>query len=281
MSDVTFAFFHPRVLRTERLSPTLIRVVFGGDDLAAVVSGGRDQRLKLFLPRPGQDAPVLPDVLDTDWYPRWRELDPGVRGIMRTYTVRNVRREPAEVDVDFALHGDLGPASRWAQQARPGDRVAILAPVVTDNGGVDFCPPDDTEWVLIAADETALPAVAGILDWLPAETPARVWIEVAHPDDRLPLPARAHTEITWLVRPAPTADRTTALLSAVTAAGLPSGTPYAWLAGESAAVRALRRHLVNDRGYPRPAVSFAGYWRQGTTEDELLTAAIEAAEEPA
>src|SRR5689334_3007237 len=88
---VPYAFFHPRVVRTRRLSPTLLRVVLGGEDLSAVVSDGRDQRFKLFLPQPGQDVPVLPDVLDADWYPRWRALDPAVRGIMRTYTVRGVR----------------------------------------------------------------------------------------------------------------------------------------------------------------------------------------------
>src|SRR5882757_6323689 len=191
MSDVPFGFFHPQVVRTERLSPSLLRVVLGGRQLSRVVTGGRDQRLKLFLPRPGQHAPVLPDVLDGDWYARWRALDPATRGVMRTYTIRDVRQDPAELDIDFALHGDLGPASRWARRVLPGDRVSLLAPLVEDNGGVDFRPPHDTDWVLITADETALPAVANILDSLPAGTRAKVWIEVPHPEDRIPLPTKA------------------------------------------------------------------------------------------
>lgn len=280
MSAAPFAFFHPQVLRTERLSPTLIRVVFGGDGLAAVVSGGRDQRFKLFLPHPGQSEPVLPEVLGLDWYADWRGLDPEVRGIMRTYTIRAVRHDPAEVDVDFALHGDLGPASRWAQRALPGDRVALLAPVAEENGGVEFEPPAGTDWVLLTADETALPAVAAILEWLPAGTPVRAWIEVAHPDDRIRLATEAHLDLTWLVRDGAAADRTAPLLTAVReASDLPSGTPYAWIAGEAASVRALRRHLVHDRGLPRDTVSFMGYWRRGTTEDDLLTAAMTEAEE--
>jgi NADPH-dependent ferric siderophore reductase len=274
MSDVPFGFLYPRVVRTERLSPSLIRVVLGGEDLSKVVTGGRDQRFKLFLPHPGQDAPVLPDGLTTDWYAGWRALDPATRAVMRTYTVRDVRRDPAEIDIDFALHGDLGPASRWAQRTGPGDRVAVLAPLVEDNGGVDFRPPHGTDWVLITADETALPAVANILAWLPAGTRAKVWIEVPHPDDRTDLPTKADAEITWLVRGTGTADRTTALLGAVSRAALPHGTPYAWIAGEAACVRGLRRHLVNDRGYDRKAISFMGYWRQGATEDDLLTAAV-------
>jgi len=279
MSDVPFGFLHPRVARTERLSPSLIRVVLGGEELARVVTGGRDQRFKLFLPQPGQHAPVLPEVLDLDWYGRWRALDPATRGVMRTYTVRDVRQDPAELDIDFALHGDLGPASRWAQRAVPGDRLAILAPLVEDNGGVDFCLPDDADWVLITADETALPAVANILGSLPPGTRVKAWIEVPHPEDRVPLPTKADADVTWLVRGTESADRTTPLLTAVSRTGLPAGTPYAWIAGEAACVRALRRHLINDRGFDRKSISFMGYWRQGETEDDLLTAAVTAVKE--
>ena len=233
MSATPYRFFHPRVVRTKRLSPTLIRVVLGGDELAAVVSGGRDQRFKLFLPQPGRTVPVLPEPLGPDWYAGWRALDPGVRGIMRTYTIREVRHDPPELDIDFALHGDLGPASRWARRAAPGDRVSILAPVLADNGGVDFQPPAGTDWVLLTADETALPGVAGILEWLPAGTPVKAWIEVAHPEDRVPLTTGADAEVTWLVRERADTDRTTGLLSA-RRPDLPSGTPYAWIAGEAA-----------------------------------------------
>jgi NADPH-dependent ferric siderophore reductase len=274
----TYAFHHPRVVRTEQLSPGMIRVVLGGSGLAAVVSGGRDQRFKLFLPHPGQDAPVLPDVLDEDWYTRWRALDPQVRAVMRTYTVREARQDPAELDIDFALHGDLGPASAWARRARPGDPLTVLVPVVEDNGGVDFQPPAGTDWVLLTADATALPAVAGILDWLPAGTPVRAWIETDHPDERIALPAAPDAEVVRVVRDASPASRPTPLLAALTAARLPTGTPYAWLAGEAAGVRALRRHLVQERGWDRRAVSFAGYWRRGATEDQLLDEAVAEAE---
>ncbi|SEO11214.1 siderophore-interacting protein [Actinacidiphila rubida] len=271
MPEPTYAFFHPRVVGTRRLSPTMQRIVLGGDDLAGVVNGGRDQRFKLFLPHPGQDVPVLPDVLDADWYARWRGLDPDVRGIMRTYTIRGTRHDPPEIDVDFALHGDRGPASRWATRAAPGDPVSILAPVTEHNGGVDFQPPRGTDWVLLTGDETALPAIAGILDWLPPGMPAKVWLQAGHRDDRTPLPTRADADITWLLRPESPVD-------AVRAAALPSGTPYAWLAGEASAVRALRRHLVGERGFDRTAVCFTGYWRRGTTEDDLLAAAVAEAE---
>jgi NADPH-dependent ferric siderophore reductase len=270
-----FQFFDLRVVRAERLGPTMARITFGGDRLGEFASGGRDQRIKLFFPHPHQDAPVVPAAAGDDWFPAWRAMDPEVRGIMRTYTVRAHRGEAGELDVDFALHGDTGPATRWAGRAAPGDRVTAFGPVVADNGGIDFRPPPGADWMLIAGDETALPAIAGILAWLPPGTPAKVWIEVPHADDLQDLPTAANAEITWLVR---NGTRPASVLDAVRDARFFGGNPYGWIAGEAGAVRTLRRHLVGDRGFYRRAVKFTGYWRRGATEEDLL--AEEAAASP-
>jgi NADPH-dependent ferric siderophore reductase len=293
-----FHFFDLHVVRTQRLGRTMIRVTFGGERLSGFASGGRDQRFKLFLPHPHQNAPVVPTESGDDWFAAWRAMDPVVRAIMRSYTVRDQRRD--ELDVDFALHGDSGhkgggPASRWAARAQPGDRVTVLGPTAPDNGGVDFRPPIGTllprstdpdrppGWILIAADETALPAAAGILTWLPPGTKAKVWIQVPHPGDRQPLPTQADAEVTWLTHhSAGTTAQDyvrTDLCAAIRAAELPGGTPYAWIAGEAGMVRALRRHLVGERGFDRRAVKFTGYWRRGATEEDLLAEAI--SEQPA
>ncbi|RNL86066.1 siderophore-interacting protein [Halostreptopolyspora alba] len=269
-----FRFADLRVVRTERLGPTMLRITFGGEGLVELASGGRDQRLKLFLPHPHQDAPIVPTDAGDEWFAQWRAMDPEVRGIMRSYTVREQRRAPDELDVDFVLHGDNGPASHWAANAGPGDRVTVLGPAVEDNGGVDFRPPNGTEWALIVADETALPAAAGILEWLPATTRARVWIEVPHPQDQQHIATEADAEVTWLFRGDTGHHEGGRLLDAVRAAELPSGTPYAWIAGEATTVRSLRRHLVNERGYDRGAVSFTGYWREGATEEQLVAEAV-------
>ncbi|MFB4308016.1 siderophore-interacting protein [Actinomadura sp. GTD37] len=266
-----YAFFDLHVLRSERLGPSMVRVTFGGTALDGFATAGRDQRFKLFLPHPHQDAPVMPENSDGDtWFADWRALDPAERGIMRSYTVRDHR--PGELDVDFALHADgsSGPAARWAAAARAGDRVTILGPTGPDNGGYDFRPPPGSP-VVIAGDLTALPAIAGNLAWLPAGTPAQVWIDVPHAEDRQDLPTAADTEITW-VSPG-------TVLDAVRDAEIPGGA-YAWIAGESAVVKALRRHLVKERGLDRRAVSFTGYWRRGATEEDLL-AEFEAGETPA
>lgn len=307
IAALPFRFFDLRVLRSIRLSPSFRRVTFGGADLAEANCGGRDQRVKLFFPQPHQNAPVLPDNRDGDWFARWRAMDPNVRAVMRTYTVRQHRKNAGELDIDFAVHGPGGgPASRWAVLATEGHRVALLGPVVQDNGGVDFRPPPDADWVLLTADETALPAVESILSWLPASMRVLVWVEVACAQDIRGLPTKADAEITWLFRNASAGRQSTsdhhtddtahhpdtgsdradetahgtdtgrgvggagAVVAAMRAARLPVGKGYAWIAGESAEVRALRRHLVRERGFERDAVVFTGYWRRGAGEDDLL-----------
>ncbi|MEO3828770.1 siderophore-interacting protein [Actinomadura sp. B10D3] len=257
-----FAFFDLHVLRSERLGPSMVRVTFGGAD--GFATAGRDQRFKLFLPHPHQDAPVMPRGSGGDtWFADWRALDPAERGIMRSYTVRDTR--PGELDVDFALHaGTCGPAARWAGSAGAGDRVTVLGPTGPDNGGYDFRPPPGAP-VVIAGDLTALPAIAGNLAWLPAGTPAQVWIDVSCPEDRQDLPTAADAHIDW-VSPG-------GLVDAVRAAAIPEGA-YAWIAGESAVVKALRRHLVKERGLDRRAVTFTGYWRRGATEEDLLAEVV-------
>ncbi|OEV09706.1 siderophore-interacting protein [Streptomyces nanshensis] len=288
---VPFEFFDVHVVRARRLGPTMLRVTLGGEPLRRLSAGGRDQRIKLFLPQSGQQAPLVPTDAGEAWFTVWRSMDPSVRGIMRSYTVREQRRVPQdELDIDFVLHGvgdpadadsagfvAAGPASRWAATARPGDRVTILGPTVEDNGGVDFRPPAGTDWVLISGDETALPAVAGILGWLPPGMPAKVWIEVPHAEDIQELTTVADADITWLVRDNTAEHRTEFHRASIASAQLPEGTPYAWIAGEAGTVKTLRRHLVGERGFDRKRVTFTGYWRQDTTEEQLVEEAVSGA----
>ncbi|MEU2658887.1 siderophore-interacting protein [Streptomyces sp. NPDC007325] len=263
-----FQFFSLTVDRTRRLGPSLVRVTFVGDALKGFAAGGRDQSLSLFLPHPGQEAPVLPPLDDPDMYAvlgAWRAMPDDVRAVMRSYTVREQRTAPDEVDIDFAVHEDGGPACRWAQQAKPGDRVVVLGPAVADNTAVRFRLPEGADSVLIWADETALPAASAILEWLPAETRARVFLEVPYSGDRVELATEADASVTWLVRE----EGAPSGLEAIAGAELPGESPYVWIAGESGAVKALRRHFVRERGLDRRRVTFVGYWRKGLSEDAL------------
>ncbi|MET9380290.1 siderophore-interacting protein [Streptomyces sp. NPDC002928] len=276
-----FRFFSLQVVRTRRLGPSLVRVTFAGPDLAFFHSHGRDQSLSLFLPHPGQSEPAVPVELGDGWWQGWRELPDDVRAVMRSYTLRALRRDAlgntTEIDIDFVLHGmepgataPTGPASRWASRASAGDRVQLLGPAIADNRAIRFRPPEDTDLVLIWGDETALPAASAILESLPAGTRARVWLEVHDPGTVQDLATQADAEVTWLVQDESSAEGSPMALGALREAQLPPAErPYVWIAGESACVKQLRRHFVGERGIDRRRVTFVGYWRQGLTEEQL------------
>jgi NADPH-dependent ferric siderophore reductase len=243
----------------------MVRVTFSGPDLHAFHSDGRDQSLSLFLPHPGQTEPQVPLELGDGWWQGWRELPDDVRAVMRSYTLRALRRNPDEIDIDFVLHTPAGPASSWAARAAAGDRVLLLGPAIADNRAIRFRPPEDTDLVVIWGDGTAVPAVSAILETLPAGTRARVWLEVHDAGDIQDLATEADAEITWLVQEE--------AIGAIRAAQLPDAAhPYVWIAGESGRVKALRRHFVGERGVDRRRVTFVGYWRHGMTEEQLRAA---------
>ncbi|MFJ9103503.1 siderophore-interacting protein [Streptomyces sp. NPDC102405] len=268
-----FRFFSLQVVRTRRLGPSLVRVSFTGEDLRHFFSDGRDQSLSLFLPAEGRTEPGVPVELGDGWWQAWRELPDDLRAVMRSYTLRSLRRDPDEIDIDFVLHEPAGPASRWAARAAAGDRVQLLGPAVADNRAIRFRPPEDTDLVLLWGDETALPAVSAILESLPAGQRARVWLEVRDAGDIQDLATEADAEITWLVTEETGAQCSPMALGALRDAQLPDAErPYVWIAGESGCVKELRRHFVRERGIDRRRVTFVGYWRQGMTEEQLRAA---------
>ncbi|MEV6692301.1 siderophore-interacting protein [Micromonospora sp. NPDC051196] len=192
--------FAVEIRAVRRLSPSFVRVTFTGPDLDRFADNGYDQRIKLALPLPGERGVYLPQ--GPDWYAQWRALPEHRRNPIRTYTARAVRPHLHELDVDLVLHGDGGPASRWAQQVRPGDEIAIAGPDAGyegDHGGREFRPPS-TGCLLLAGDETAVPAISGICERLPLDARGRVLLEIPVAADVLPLVAPPGVEVTWLPR---------------------------------------------------------------------------------
>ncbi|WP_037676408.1 siderophore-interacting protein [Streptomyces griseus] len=265
-----FRFFSLQVVRTRRLGPSLVRVTFTGEDLRYFLSDGRDQSLSLFLPHPGQREPRVPLELGDGWWQGWRELPDDVRAVMRSYTLRALRRDPDEIDIDFVLHTPAGPASGWAAHASAGDPVLLLGPAVADNRAIRFRPPQDTDLVVLWGDASALPAISAILESLPAGQRVRAWLEVRDAGDIQDLPTEADAEITWLIEDETRGEGAPMALAALRDTQLPhTEHPYVWIAGESGCVKALRRHFVGERGVDRRRVTFVGYWRQGLTEEQL------------
>jgi NADPH-dependent ferric siderophore reductase len=283
--------FVVEVRRRERLSPSFLRLTVTGPDLDAFADNGYDQRFKLVLPVAGRGLADLP--AGPDWHARWRALPDERRNPIRTYTVRAVRREAREVDVDIVCHHGTGPAAQWSERARPGDQLGLIGPDAGypgDHGGVDFRPPAEVETLLLAGDETAVPAICAILERLPEDARGEALLEVPDPADTLAVPAPAGVRVSWLPRDG--AAHGSRLIPAVQAAvadrpatpaplddvdvdqellwevpsTIGSAELYAWLAGEAGVIRTLRRQLVADRGLDRRAVAFMGYWRLGRSE---------------
>jgi NADPH-dependent ferric siderophore reductase len=225
----------------------MVRVTLHGDELAGFPGEGPDRRIKMFFPLPGQERPAVPRA--TSGGPLW---PPGeARPAIRTYTVRRYDPAAGELDVDFVLHHGHGPAAAWAQDARPGAWVAVSEP------GGRYQPAPSAAHHLVIGDETALPAVATVLEALPTGVSAQAYLEIADADEEQDLPGSA--TIHWVHR----GDRVPGepLAAAVRAAELPPGRGQAWLSGESTCVKNLRLHLLDDRGFDRRAVYATGYWR--------------------
>lgn len=182
----------------ERLSPSFVRVTFAGEELRDLAPGGPDQRIKLIVPLPGSRVSTLPD--GADWYSVWRRLDATERNPMRTYTIRGVAS--GRLVVDVVAHGDTGPASRWIARAEVGDRLLVVGP-----DGSSRLPVGGSEWhpgaattLLVAGDETAVPAACRILESLPADARGAVFLEVPTAADALDVRGPAGVDVHWLAR---------------------------------------------------------------------------------
>ena len=207
-TDPAFLLFEVEVRAVTRLTPSFLRITFTGDELERFADNGDDQRINLVLPGP-DGGPLVPPAPtdgsedDHGWYTHWLALPHEQRNPLRTYTVRQVRTEQREVDVDFVLHGDGGPASRWAGSVAIGDPAQLVGPNVRHAGSTratGWNPPPGRPDLLIVGDETAVPAVASILEGLPTDARGRVLIEVPDPDDVLPLTAPDGVRIEWMPR---------------------------------------------------------------------------------
>ncbi|MCC7266346.1 MAG: siderophore-interacting protein [Caulobacteraceae bacterium] len=290
-----YGLFEVELARKVLLSPHMARLTFAGPAVRGMRTLAADQRIKVFFPNAAGERPAIEDR--ADWYAIYKTQDVATRPPMRTYTIRHLRAEAGEVDIDFVLHGETGPASRWALNAEPGDRVQITAPNAAfegEVGGYEWKPPAELSRVLLIADETALPALAGILEDLAArEAPpaTQAFVEIPHADDALPVATWPGLEVEWMPRgrdahgarmiEALVRARTPVLATAGEAVGeidieavLPweratGGADgfYAWVAGESAAVMVIRRELVQQRGLDRRAINLMGYWREGRVLD--------------
>ncbi len=227
------------VISSERLTPSLVRVRFGGPGFAEFQDRHEsDKYVKLqFTTPPPESHPVT-----------------------RTYTVRRVDAASQTLDIDFVVHGDEGLAAPWASGVEPGAVISLSGP------GGGYMPNEDAAWYLFAGDLSAVPAIAAGLEALPADAVGTVFIETDAEDAILDLEAPAGVEVRWVVD---SAHGTDFLADAVRALPWRDGHVDVFAHGERESMKALRRVFFDERGLDRAQVSLSGYWARGRTEDRF------------
>ncbi len=255
------------VVRTEQVMSHMIRVVLGGNGFDTFTpSEFTDSYVKLVFVPDDVDVPSLPHPLTLDSF---NDLPEGRKPVVRTITVRRADKAARELTVDIAVHGEHGTAGPWAASAQPGQPMYVMGP----SGA--YSPDPAADWHLMVGDETALPAISVALEALPANAIGRVFIEVAEPDDEIPLTAPEGVQIYWILRGGRAdlvgeerAGDFSPLVEAVkTALWLP-GQVHAFVHGEAQAVmHNLRPYIRKERGVDAKWASISGYWRRGRTEE--------------
>lgn len=293
-----YRLFDLVLARRRALTPSLTRFTFGGVDAEQVTTFAPDQRVKLFFPTADGQPALMRERMQAsggDWYDDYRGMPDETRPPVRTYTIRALRPEAGEVDIDFVLHGDHGPASRWAMRARVGDRISMAAPhaqVEGPRGGFEWKPPHDVRQVLVLADETAVPAAMGILEQMTGwqnRPRVRFMAEVPLDEDRMETPD--WVESRWITRTSGYGEDLVAAVRDMDLKTMATAAPeegedavaavdidaeilwdtdvdqdaavYVWVAAETKAARDIRLHLTRERGLPKRSVACMGYWRMG------------------
>ncbi len=247
---------HGIVLRTERLTSTMIRVVFGDGDLHRFsMVDATDAYVNLALPPAGADyGPVFDpaEVREGRPRPEWPAR--------RRFTVRRWDEATRELTLDFVVHGDEGAAGRWASLARPGDVLVLEGPAGS------YRPDPSADWHLLVGDESALPAIAASLEAMPPGARAVVRLLCDGPDSETELVGAGTVDLLWLHRTGGPGDGEL-LCTAVQDVPFPRGRVHAFVHGEAEEIRAVRRHLLQDRGLPRSDMSCSPYWRRTMTDE--------------
>jgi NADPH-dependent ferric siderophore reductase len=249
--------WHGQVEAREWLTPALVRVVLGGPGLAGfTMPDATDTYVNVAIPPAG--APydeVFEPAAVREAHPQ--ELWP----VRRRYTVRSWDEATGRLTLDFVVHGDAGTAGPWAASVAPGDVLVFEGP------GCGYRPDPEADWHLMVGDESALPAIAASLEAVPAGRPVVVRLVCDGPDHEIALSSPGDLDLRWLHRSGDAAKDAALLADAVATLEFPAGRAHAFVHGEAEEIRAVRRHLLTDRGLDRRDMSCSPYWRRTMTDE--------------
>lgn len=255
-------FREMRVVSVANVTPMMRRVVLAGHDLARFAAGGL--HVRLLFPPSGITPPQWP-VNGEDGRPQWPQG--AARPAARVYTIRHIDMAKGEVAIDMVLHGshdgDHAPGAGFALHAQPGDIVGMTGP-----GGGSI---GEASRYILLGDETALPAIARLLETLPASAEVAAFVEVADASEEQRLTSPTRLDLTWVHREGAEAG-TTDHLARITRAHpwLSDGgdTPFIWAGCEHTQARAIRQFALKEAGLTRDKCHAVAYWRRGAAGDD-------------
>lgn len=221
-----------KVVSIHQPTPRVRRIVLGGYALKSFTTDYPAQWIKVFLPGPTHQE------------------------IGRAFTIRDFDAVSKHLTFDIALH-DGGPMSEWALTAQVGDELQIAGP----RGG--FKGVSDKSWLVLACDETGLPAIAAIIRSLPAHLLVYVFIEVADESEQQFLATQPRARVRWIYRNGSADQPAETLAQVLRYSPLPLQGGDAWVAAEATVIRSIRTQLLRERGFELGRVQAAGYWKQG------------------
>lgn len=211
------------------------RITLGGEGLATFPPDQESAYLKMLFPESGSDQSVL-----------------------RTYTVRFQRDN--EIDIDFVLHDDGGPAADWARKTKTGETILVRGP-----GPKKLVNPQ-ADWFLIVGDMTALPAIGVNIEQLPSDAIGYAVIEIIDESDIQNFSTPEGFEIQWLINPNP-GENTHLLVNKVKRLPWRAGKPSVWAACEFNAMRGLRDYFRGELKLHKDDLYISSYWKHGSNED--------------
>jgi NADPH-dependent ferric siderophore reductase len=241
------------VRQTTRITPNMQRITFGVTESDHFPEDTASAYLKVSFPVRDNGRNSLKSGIK-------RLLGRTSRAV-RSYTVRSFDPASGELEMDFVVHHDAGPASSWAERARIGDTLEAGGP------GPKKLLKLSGDWSLVVGDMSALPAIGANLAHLPQDAVGFAFIEILDAADRQQLDVPQGIEVRWVVNPDPARSKEV-MMEAIRSLKWPAGQCEAWVAGELDTVRAVRSYLKAERGVTREYMYASSYWQYGHDDEQ-------------
>ena len=237
------------VTDTKILGANMKRITLHGDDLLDFPENQESGYVKVRFPKALEDL----------------EKNTNKNFDLRSYTIRSFDPDKLELVLDFLLHGDSGPASKWASSVERGEVIEIAGP------GPAILASTEADWYLFAGDMTALPAIAVNLEKLSTKSEGLALIEINSLEDQQELIKPQGVEVKWILNPDPL-QGCQELMKALEDVEWKGNNPYAWVAGEFELMRFARKLIKHDKSFSKESMYLSCYWKIGADDPGMKKA---------